>query len=222
MMKKMMMMTMLVLTLLVSACGLTPTQMAAPAPTQDVGPTLNAVRTEAVQTAEADMANQAAPTEPAPAATLAPTATELPSPTAVPTLPPADTLAPTLVPTSTRAVVSGATAVPANYDCSVSNVSPQYLAEFAPRGEMDGKWTVKNSGSKTWGAPDVDVIYVAGEEMQQYTDTYNLSKDVAPGESVDIVVDLLAPALPGIYKTTWGLAMGGTPFCTFNLTIQVK
>ena len=121
-----------------------------------------------------------------------------------------------------NSVVEVATAVPANYDCSVSNVSPVYLAEFAPRGEMDGKWTVKNTGTKTWGAPDVDVIYVAGEKMQQYTDTYNLAKDVAPGSSIDIVVDLLAPATAGIYKTTWGLALGGSAFCTFNLTIQVK
>ena len=33
---------------------------------------------------------------------------------------------------------------------------------------------------------------------------------------------MLAPALPGIYKTTWGLVRGSSTFCTFNLTIQVK
>jgi len=221
-MKKLMMITMLAMMLLASACDLAGTQAPAPAPTQDVAPTLDAVRTQAVQTAEAQMAAQASPTAPAPAATLAPTATPLPTPTQVPTLAPADTLAPTPAPTNTRVVVSNATAVPLAYDCSVSNVSPVYLAEFAPRGEMDGKWTVKNTGTKTWGAPDVDVKYLAGEKMQQYQDLYNLAKDVAPGASIDIVVDMLAPATPGIYKTTWGLVMSDNAFCQFNLTIQVK
>jgi hypothetical protein len=220
-MKKIITMTMLILTLLVSACDLAGT--AAPAlPTQDVAPTLDAVRTQAVLTAAAELAMQATATQVPPAATLAETATELPSPTLVPTLPPADTLAPTPAPTNTRVVVSNATRIPADFDCTVSNVSPAYLAEFAPRGEMDAKWTVKNTGSKAWGAPDIDVAYQGGEEMQQYDDTYNLSKDVSPGASIDIVVDMLAPALPGTYRTTWGLERGSVAFCTFNLTIQVK
>ncbi len=222
-MKKIILITMLVLTILVSACDLAGTPQAPAAPTQDVAPTLDAVRTSAVQTAAADQAMQATATQPPPAATLAATATELPSPTLVPTLPPADTLAPTPAPTNTRAVVvSNATPIPADYDCSVTSVSPVYLAEFAPRGEMDGKWTVKNTGAKTWGAPDIDVAYQSGEKMQQYKDLYNLSKDVAPGESIDIVVDMLAPASTGIYRTTWGLERGSSAFCTFNLTIQVK
>jgi hypothetical protein len=214
-MKKTITLTMLILTLLASGCGVANT--AAPAPTQDVALTLDAVRTQAVETAEADMASQATETMAAATPTLAPTATEIPTATELPTLPPA-----TLAPTFTSAPVVYATPVPADFDCSVSNTSPVYLAEFSPRGEMDGKWTVKNTGTKTWGSTDVDVMYVGGEKMYQYDSAYNLAKDVAPGESIDITVDMLAPAEAGTYRTTWGLVYGGSAFCTFNLTIKVK
>ena len=219
-MKRIMTISMLILTLLASACVQAGT--ATPAPTLDVSKTVEAARTESVGTAAADFATQVLPTLVQPSATLAPTATELPTPTLVPTLVPADTLAPTLAPANTQPPVSNATAVPADYTCSVTASSPAYLAQFAPYGEMDGKWTVKNTGSKSWGSTDVDVSYVSGENMAQYEDSYNLAKDVSPGASIDIVVDMLAPATPGIYKTTWGLVRSGSAFCMLNLTIEVK
>jgi len=192
-------------------------------PTQDVSQTLSAARTEAAQTVAAEFASQPTATAPTIAtATLAATATEAPAATQAPSFTPADTLAPPPAATNTRAPVSNATAIPADYQCSVTNVSPAYLAEFAPRGEMDGSWTVKNTGKLSWGSVDIDVEQISGADMAQYDDTYNLSKSVAPGESITIVVDLLAPVEPGIYKTAWGLVRGTSTFCTLNLTIQVK
>src|SRR4030042_2035955 len=113
--------------------------------------------------------------------------------------PPPDPQPPPPAATNTRAPVSNATAIPADYQCSVTNVSPAYLEEFAPRGEMAGKWTDKNTGKMSWGSVDIDVEHVGGTDMAQYDDTYNLSKSGAPGESITIVVDLLAPAEPGIF-----------------------
>jgi hypothetical protein len=208
-------------TILLAACTLGDGQQ--PAPTQDISQTLAAARTEAAQTVAAELASQPTATAPTIAtATLAPTATELPAATQAPSFTPADTLAPTPAATNTRAPVSNATAIPADYQCSVSDVSPAFLAEFAPRGEMDGKWTVKNTGKQSWGSVDVDVAHISGTNMAQYDDTYNLSKSVAPGESITIVVDLLAPADTGTFKTTWGLVRGTSTFCTLNLTIVVK
>ena len=207
---------------LLAACTLGDGQQTA-APTQDVSQTLDAVRTQAVLTAEAEFASRATATAPIIAtATLAATATEVPAATQAPSFTPADTQAPPPAATNTRAPVSNATAIPADYQCSVSLDSPAYLEEFAPRGEMDGKWTVKNTGKLSWGSVDVDVNYISGTNMAQYDDTYNLSKSVAPGESITIVVDMLAPAEPGIYKSAWGLVRGTSTFCTLNLTIQVK
>ena len=192
-------------------------------PTQDLSQTLVAARTEAAQTVAAEFASQPTATAPIIAtATLAATATEAPAATLAPSFTPADTLPPTPAPTNTRAPVSNATAIPTDYQCSATIVSPAYLEEFAPRGEMDGKWTVKNTGKQSWGSVDVDVNYISGTNMAQYDSTYNLSKNVAPGESITIIVDMLAPAEPGIYKSTWGLVRGSSTFCTLNLTIQVK
>ncbi len=220
-MKKFLPTILLLAAVLLAACNAVGTGQP-PAPTQDISKTLDAVREEAVQTALAEIDSRPTATLPPAPPTLAPSATPMDTPTLVPSSTPADTLP---APTNTRAASSGgvvATAVPADYDCSVSNTSPVYLAEFAPRGEMDGKWTVKNTGKQTWGSSDIDVKFVGGTDMKQYGDTYNLSKSVAPGESIDIVVDLLAPAEPGTYRTTWGLVRGSTTFCTFNLTIRVK
>ena len=180
MMNKIRPIVLVLVTVLLAACSLGDGQQVAP--TQDISQTLAAAKTQAVQTAEAEFASRATATQPPATPTLVATSTEVPSPTLAPSFTPADTLPPTPAATNTRVPVSNATAVPADFTCSVTDVSPIYLAQFAPRGEMDGKWTLKNIGTKTWGAPDTDVNYVSGEKMQQYADSYNLAKDVAPGE----------------------------------------
>ena len=182
MMNKIRPIVLVLVTVLLAACSLGDGQQTA-APTQDVAQTLDAVRTQAVQTAEAEFASQPTATAPTIAtATLAPTATELPAATQAPSFTPMDTQAPPPAATNTRAPVSNATAIPADYTCSVTNVLPVYLAEFAPRGEMDGSWTVKDVGKQSWGSSDVDVEFINGTNMAQYESTYNLSKNVAPGK----------------------------------------
>jgi hypothetical protein len=190
------------------------------APTQDISGELDAARTQAVQTFQAEQASQASPTPLPPTPTLAPSATEVPSPTTVPTLAPTNTLA--ALPTNTSPAVVLVTRTPVQLDCSVTDLSPAYLTEFAPREDIDAKWSVKNTGSKTWGSTDIDLAYISGEKMSKFGDSFDIGKDVAAGSSIDLIVDMLAPALPGNYTTTWGLKSGSTTLCTFSITIRVK
>lgn len=196
-----------------------------PAPTQDISQTLDAAKTSAVQTFEAEQQGLATATPLPPTATVADTSTPEPTPTLVPTLAPTNTQ-PAVVPTNTRAPVSagggGPTSTPVLYDCSVTIVAPAFLGEFDPYEDIDAKWTVKNTGSRTWGATDVDYAFISGQDMAKFEEAYNLPKDIAPGQSIDIVVDMLAPALPGTYRTTWGLTYGSGTFCAFSINIVVK
>lgn len=215
-------MILLVVTASLAACNFPGS--ATLAPTQDVAQTLDAARTQAAQTVEADIASRPTATLPA-TATLAATATELPSPTAAPSFTPVNTLPPLPTATNTRIPATPTitpTSTPSDYNCSITTVSPAANTEFAKRADFDGRWTVKNTGTQTWLASDVDYRYVSGEKMQKKNDVYDLPKDVKPGESVDIIVDMLAPDVTGTFKTAWGLARSDRVFCNLNITIVVK
>lgn len=202
-------------------------------PTVNSQPTYAAIQTQAVETAIAQMTllaptaapvqpteAAAAPTEPAPAEpapTEAPlmTATAIPSFTAVP---------PTAIPTNTFVPWTATprfTATSSSYSCSITEFSPAYGYEVRAGGDFDGRWVVKNNGSETWRADEVDVKYVSGTEFQDRVDAFDLPSDVAKKKEFTIVVDMLAPDSPGTYTTYWAVVRGGTTLCSLPLTIRV-
>lgn len=208
------------LSVLLAACSLS---NAGPAPTVDIQPMLNAAKTEAAATVEAQLA--AAPSAtPLPATpTLAASATAVPTDTAAPATDtpvpqPTNTAVPTLRPTS--AVVF--TSTPANYGCSLTTFSTTGTLPYSAYFDFDAKWTVKNTGNYTWASSDVDIIYVSGTKMQKKADSFDLAKDVAPGDSIDITIDMTAPASTGTYSESWALSRGGTTLCSLPVVISVK
>jgi hypothetical protein len=190
------------------------------APTQDIAQTLVAARTEAVMTVLTQIASQASPTPLPPTATLAPSATALPTDTAIPSSTPLPqvTATKTLIP-YTLAPANSAT--PRNYNCSIMKVVPDGDS-MSPRNDFDARWTVKNTGSETWTTSDYDYKYVSGQKMHTHDDTYNMKSSVSNGESIDIIVDMLAPDKTGSYSATWAIVKGGTTVCTMTVDIVVK
>lgn len=195
-----------------------PTQM----PTINVEPTLNAARTEAAATVAAAIEQQ-----PAATATIAATATTIPTATLVPpantptTAPqPANTA--TSVPTAkpTSAVV--VTVAPIEFGCKITASSTTGDSSKAAGSDFDAKWTVKNTGTSNWENGTIDFKYSSGTKMQQSGDTFDLNTAVAAGDSVDIVVDMAAPANPGNYQTNWAVVRGSTVLCTLPVLITVK
>ncbi len=78
-------------------------------------------------------------------------------------------------------------------------------------------WRVLNNGTCTWNY-DYSFVYVSGDRMDGSNVT--VPGVVAPGQSIDISVDLAAPGAPGTYKGYW--QMRSPQGVNFGETIWVK
>jgi hypothetical protein len=160
-------------------------------------PTLNV--TQAYQTVEARLTEAVALTP-----SLAPT--QQPSPSPAVTVTPSPTIAATAVP-PTQAVVT--TAVPLASCDKVSPGLPKIDAtidddtQMQPGQAFTKTWRLYNAGTCTW-SKDYAVVYAYGDLMgaQQVVP---LKGNVAPGQTVEVSVDMVAPSTPGTYQGNWKL-----------------
>lgn len=106
--------------------------------------------------------------------------------------------------------------------CEVTSTSPSRSNSMPTRFDFDGVWKIKNTSSQTWDASSVDYKYVSGAKIYKYNSAYDLPQSVKPGESITIVVDMLAPSQAGQYTTNWALVSGSTTLCNLPLTISVR
>lgn len=73
-----------------------------------------------------------------------------------------------------------------------------------PPGESFVKtWRLVNAGNCTWN-PSYAIVWFSGEPLTDQR-SYVLGKDVPPGSSLDISVEMKAPASPGLYQSNWKL-----------------
>jgi hypothetical protein len=203
----------LIAVLLVSACGT--------GEPQEPTPDENAIKTQAVQTAMAELTVQAALSPPE--TPLPPTLTPLPTATLD-----TDTAQPAGGSSSSSGSSSGGSSPPATpawsslvYKCAVIDEFP--LDEPQPTGaSYDKHWIIKNMGKVTWTAGDFYVKWTGGDNLSGAVRgnlTFNLPHDVAVGETVDIFVDIDIPINPKIYPgyiTNFGIVNdNGEVFCKF-------
>lgn len=186
-----------------------------------------AMQTQAMEAAQAQLTQTAqsqptaTPTEVAtitlaqPTNTLVPTNTPLP-PTPFPTLAP-----PTATPILATATPS-ATPTRSDYNCQVVSSSPANNQVFSPGQDFDGRWTFKNTGSQTWDQASVDFTYVSGTKFQTRFDAIDLPSSVSNNNTVELIIDMMAPTTAGTYQTTWALRQGSIYFCYVNLNITVR
>ncbi len=121
------------------------------------------------------------------------------------------------LPTATRT----ATVVPEGFDCKIVSTLPGSGTVFSAGANFNVIWKVKNTGKKTWKPASVDYRYLSGEKMHLQK-LYDLPATVAPGDSIDISVDMKAPADDGHYSAAWGLMENGDTFCQMTVSIRVK
>ncbi|MFZ5858974.1 MAG: NBR1-Ig-like domain-containing protein [Chloroflexota bacterium] len=179
----------LLLALLLAACGTSETPM----PTPDVG----AIQTAAAETVMADiLATQNA------SASLTPLA----SPTAEATQPPAET--PTVTVTLTVGVFAtpGVLGTPGLCDDAayVSDVTVPDGSVMTPGQEFLKTWKVRNTGDCTWGA-GYTLIY-GGYNDRMSGVPAALTTTVIPNQEVDVSVQFKAPATPKEYLSAWRMA----------------
>jgi len=184
---------------------------------------LNAIKTEAVKTAMAEMTVQAA---------LSPTETSVP---------------PTLTPLSTATLSSDAAQPAASSSGSGSSGSSSggssgtpiptwtpsvYLCEFVTQTPLDGPqttganydvvWTVRNVGIKEWDTQNFYLKWMGGDDISPHH-IYKLPHDVGYWETVELTIDVQLPTQPqlpdnGLAYTTWWSIVNdnGEAFCNVD------
>lgn len=93
---------------------------------------------------------------------------------------------------------------------------------MAPGQNFDKTWRIQNSGTCTWTATYKAVFTGSGTGPMGGIST-PIGKQVAPGETIDITVEFVAPTSPGDYVSWWKLQNdSGTFFGTpFSVAIKV-
>lgn len=185
-------------TLLLSACNL-PNGGTAPPPDP------NAVFTAAAQTASVQLTQAAE-------AAAQKTTTSVPA-LFQPTVTPAPTLAATLPP-ATATIDDKCDKAKFIEDITISDGT-----EFTAGETFTKTWRVQNIGDCTWTA-DYALVFDAGEQMGGASPQL-LMGSVAPGDQIDISVDLVAPNAPGTYTGNWQIR-NNTGVLFAKVYVQIK
>ena len=149
-----------------------------------------------------------------------------PQPTGTPTpAPQATTPSPGASPTPT--LTPSATPLPCLRAEFVADVTVPDGTVFEPGTAFTKTWRLRNTGSCTWTS-DFAVVFDSGDRMDA-PDATPIGQTVAPGQMVDVSVDLVAPDTPGTYRANFklrstdgrvfGLGDRGAPF---YVEIQVQ
>jgi len=186
-------------------------------PTTEATPDLGEVKTQAVQTAVSQMTADAKSMAEQPTVEQ-PTITPLPTMGAiVPTATSYSSSGGSTSSSSGSTTYSGSpvpTWTPVVYGCQVVGQTPvdgnQYVGA-----DLDVYWTLKNTGAATWKAGTYYYHWTGYSDLSP-THSYVLSKDVAPYETVQVMVDVKVPITVGQYRTQWYLVNdNGENFCGF-------
>lgn len=209
--------------LLLGACNLS----GGPAPVNEE--TISAIAAAtigAIQTQEAlTFTATPLPTEtPTPTETLPPTATLAPTSTPVPTDTPFSTFTPvpsqtsvaTMTPLPTYSAATpissggssggGGSVIPTEALCNraefVKDVTIPDGTVLDSHAYFTKIWRVRNAGTCTW-EKDYSLVFVSGDDLDG--DKTSLGEKVAPGETIDLAVDMRAPEKRGDYLGEWML-----------------
>ena len=121
-----------------------------------------------------------------------------------------DTMVPTSTPTTTQTATS--TPLPCNKATFQGDITIPDGTEITAGTSFIKTWRIKNEGSCTWNS-SYQVIFADGEKMQAPDSVQLTPGSVAPGGTVDISIQLKAPASPGDYTGYFRLKAGdGTIF----------
>ena len=92
--------------------------------------------------------------------------------------------------------------------------------DFAPNENFTKTWRLKNDGTCTWNT-NYKLVFVVGDQLSGPANK-NLTQSVAPGEQVDISVDLKAPGSEGTYKGFWKIADDEGQYFVHNIWVEIE
>jgi hypothetical protein len=187
------------------ACQPTAAQPTGPGPDEMKGQ----ISTSVALTVSARETEQVINSSPTPQASDTPTPF-LTSTLAFPTLTP--------YPSPTLPISGGTVASPSPYDCVMMNKTPIDYTVFKPNKDFDVKFSLWNTGTKSWDA-GADLMYDSGENMLTANTIYELAA-VAPGKTVGpFIFDAKTPKKEGTYKMVFKVQGG---YCYPYILIVVK
>lgn len=180
------------------------------------------INTAVAQTIEArqQVENSVAQTIAAQQPLSTPTAefTETPTETS-PVFPTLTPIIPTVTPLPVNPPSSGSsgTTYKPEYACNIINNRPADNTEFNKNAKFDIKWTIINTGTKTWPA-GMDVKYFSGTLVTS-TNRAEIPQEMKPNDTYVINLDAVAPGKKGFYVMTWTL---DNQICYPYVAIYVK
>ncbi len=135
---------------------------------------------------------------------------------------PAAAVSPTV--TITPVVPATATSTPCNLASFVSDVTTPDDTAITVNNPFTKIWRLKNVGSCTWTS-GYQLVFDSGDLMNGPASQQLTAGTVTPGQTVDISVNLTAPASAGTYKGNWKIREPGGQ--TFGLStgafwVQIK
>jgi len=188
--------------LLLAACA----PNAPAAPTQDPALIQQQIQDAVALTVAAQNAQQTEAAAALPTNTPLPTQTEAGEPTATPLIPTATpfvVVPPTTAPSGGGG--GGGTVAKAEYSCDVIHQRPIDDTYFKPGASFDVKWTIVNTGTKSWAA-GLDLKYSNGPKMTG-SSIFELPA-MDPGDQYSIDFDAVAPNDEGYQVMVWVLEGG--------------
>lgn len=165
----------------------------------------DAIYTAAAQTVEAQLTQVSRPSAtPAFGQTPVPTGDGLETQVA-PGEPTATTAATTPAPAATTPVETAAAGC--NQARFVRDVTIPDNADMSPGESFVKTWRLENTGTCTW-TTDYRLVFSEGDAMGAPASSPLGNEPVAPGETVDVSVQLTAPETPGTYRADFKLSTG--------------
>ncbi len=120
-----------------------------------------------------------------------------------PTLPPTDTpLPPTKTPVPPTPTITPIP-VPCNQAEFITDVTVRDGTTLPPRMRFTKTWRFKNAGSCDW-TPAYSLVFVGGDKLGNAV-SLGFPGVIAPGQEVDLSIEMTAPASEGSYRSYWKL-----------------
>ena len=138
---------------------------------------------------------------------LTPSATATSNATATPTPIPATQTpsGPTLTPTKTAYPTYAVGSTTGDHSIFVKDITVPDGTVFTPGTAFTKTWLFTNSGNTTW-TTNYKLVYVDGTATGANNSlSVNLPSEVAPGGSVEVSVNFIAPTANGSYNSWWQL-----------------
>jgi len=89
----------------------------------------------------------------------------------------------------------------------IADVTVPDGTQFAPNSGFNKTWQIKNTGTCTWDS-SYKLVHAGGHLLGAVSSFFPLRDSVLPGQTVDLTVNMVSPAIANTYQSDWKLQNG--------------